>query len=823
MAAMQPVITDVNVSWILPDAYDVIYTPEKLPSVFLGERLNLYAILASKETGADTGGGEKAVESVNSVKEFWFEDTDLFEDDFDKKQHQQQREQGHNGSHLSLSNTSNHQQDLSAHSPAKPSQHQQPPQVNKEESVDYDSEVFLTEEEVRHLSNEISFQKRSSIDRVQKWKVSKFPENNDMDSDFEDEWNHQQQQHHNHKLDKETQQNNSSLSHHSMFRKKNGSDGNESVGSSNSFGSNLSSSSHYYPFPGFPTRMSSCRSIEARSPHVPKLNEDIFSFQQQDQQLNSNSNKHSSKVSGSQVNLSDYSSDQHSSNSGVGHHSRHKESHNHHHHHHNPRPLARLTEALYAEKANTHLIDESNETTFEHMLENLVSEKRAKLQHWLREQEEMTQCLWPATSTANEYEKRDSAEKHSVWRDSGIGGNRSSSDAHTSDIDDETHAAPAYVSNNNNTSRKKMYSGSDGSSSSNHNYHHYHQHQQQTFEKNKTSSGSRKESKGRLSREETSFYQQQQQEASLEKSSRKESIKDKLSRTNSATSKRKNSQQQQQQQQQQPPSPQPQQQQQQPQQHQNTKTKAKLSNKTSNSSNGSQFQRRKSKARSMWNAIIDKMRTVGAIVTEKSGEATFKSSSFDLTRNDIIDNNSKDGGESGKETEKLSSILNTNYNYYNSHEHVYEGIANFKQNDSSTSINTTTNNNKSEPPSVRPKSQGGYYNNHPRNRPIIENSRTISTASMFEIGKSEIGDVENLHLLPSQALIYLSGQCGEHAFKRIIPFQLEVNGPVSGGGETINTDTTIHQLAAKSIIHDLELQMENDDGMLEDHGKIYIR
>jgi len=36
------------------------------------------------------------------------------------------------------------------------------------------------------------------------------------------------------------------------------------------------------------------------------------------------------------------------------------------------------------------------------------------------------------------------------------------------------------------------------------------------------------------------------------------------------------------------------------------------------------------------------------------------------------------------------------------------------------------------------------------------------------------------------------------------------------------TDTTIHQLAAKSIIHDLELQME-DDGMLEDHGKVYIK
>ena len=189
------------------------------------------------------------------------------------------------------------------------------------------------------------------------------------------------------------------------------------------------------------------------------------------------------------------------------------------------------------------------------------------------------------------------------------------------------------------------------------------------------------------------------------------------------------------------------------------------------------------------------------------------------------DSNNYKEEDGNQDTEETPPVLN-NKNYYNSHEHVYESIENFKQNDSSISINTTTatiNNNKSEPPTARSKSQGGYYNNHPtRNRPIIENSRTISTASMFEIGKSEIGDVENLHLLPSQALIYLSGQCGEHAFKRIIPFQLEVEGAVSGG-ESMNTDTTIHQLAAKSIIHDLELQMEHDDGMLEDHGKIYIR
>ena len=684
LAAVQPAITDVNVSWILPDAYDVIYTPEKLPSVFLGERLNLYAILASKETCPD-----KASESGNSIKEFWFDDTDdLFQNEYEKKM----------SSQLALPN-----RDVSPYSPSKTSD------IVKEDKSDYDSEVFLTEEEVRHLSHGMTFPKRSSIDRVQKWRVSKFPQNQDIGSDFEDDSKSLPEKDH--------QQN---LHAHASTRKKSSYDGAESVGSSNSLGSNRSSSSHYYPFPGYPTRMSSCRSIEARSPHVPKMADELFSFQE-------NNKLHSSKASGSQVNLSDYSSDHHSSGGHLSSSGIHKESAQ-------VRPRARLTEALYAEKANTHLIDKSNEATIEVMLENLVTEKRTKLNLWLREQEEMTQCSWPIT----DYEKRDYMDKQE-WRDSGLG-NRSSSDAHTSDLEEEI-----------NTNRRRFFGSQEITS----------------------------------------------------QSANKESEKEKLSRTNStkrrtsiatpcATSATESKTTQQ------------------------SKAKPKVSHKISNSSTTSSFQKRKSKARSMWNALLEKVRNVGTVVTEKSGETTFKRTQY--TASTVPTDEAEAKTPAHMENSLRASLKK------NRETGLYDSADDFFKNEKTITANSGSSKaleRKSETPSVRPRSQGeGGHTHQTRNRPIIENSRTISTTSMFEIGKSEIGDVENLHLLPSHALIYLSGQCGDHVFKRIIPFQLEVDA--AGSSALTTTDTTVHQLAAKSIIHDLELQME-DDGMLEDHGKVYIK
>jgi len=694
LAAVQPAITDVNVSWILPDAYDVIYTPEKLPSVFLGERLNLYAILASKEICL-----EKPSESGNSIKEFWFDDTDdLFQDEYEKK----------TSSQLALPN-----RDVSPYSPSKTND-----AVN-EGTTDYDSEVFLTEEEVRHLSHGMTYPKRSSIDRVQKWRVSKFPQNQDIESDFEEEASQKSKP----LPEKYHQQN---LHAHTTVRKKNSNDGTESVGSSNSLGSNRSSSSHYYPFPGYPTRMSSCRSIEARSPHVPKTADELFFLQE-------NNKLYSSKVSGSQVNLSDYSSDHHSSGGHLSSSGMHKESPH-------TRPRARLTEALYAEKANTHLIDDSNETTIELMLENLVTEKRTKLNLFLREQEEMTQCLWPMT----DYEKRDYMDKQE-WRDSGLG-NRSSSDAHTSDLEEEI-----------NINRKRFF-GSEEIISHSANKEHV---AVNTIEK--------------------------------EKLLRTNSMQKRTSTTAPSATKAENKTTQQ------------------------PKPKPKVSHKMSNSSTNSSFQKRKSKARSMWNALLEKMRNVGTVVTEKSGEATFKRTPYTVPSDEVEAKIPVNMESSLRESFKKSSQTRL----YDSADNFFKDEKNSLTVNAANSSSSNALERRSEPPLVRPQSQGGSGHTHQtRNRPIIENSRTISTTSMFEIGKSEIGDVENLHLLPSHALIYLSGQCNEHAFKRIIPFQLEVNA--AEGSAMTTTDTTIHQLAAKSIIHDLELQME-DDGMLEDHGKVYIK
>ena len=89
---------------------------------------------------------------------------------------------------------------------------------------------------------------------------------------------------------------------------------------------------------------------------------------------------------------------------------------------------------------------------------------------------------------------------------------------------------------------------------------------------------------------------------------------------------------------------------------------------------------------------------------------------------------------------------------------------------------------------------------------------------MIEIGKTEIGDVDNLHLLPSQALIYLSGEFGNRRFKRLIPFQLDF----SASKEEFTLEFTIHQLAANSIIRDLEIQMDQDL-LLENNSRNYVK
>lgn len=82
-AALRPAITDIEVSWHLPDGYDVIQTPIQVPFLFDRERLILYGILSrppdiEKESPRtpNTRRLDRMMRSFsnNSVKVFWFDD-----------------------------------------------------------------------------------------------------------------------------------------------------------------------------------------------------------------------------------------------------------------------------------------------------------------------------------------------------------------------------------------------------------------------------------------------------------------------------------------------------------------------------------------------------------------------------------------------------------------------------------------------------------------------------------------------------------------------------------------------------------------------------
>ena len=77
--ALQPAVTNLRASWILPDGFDVIYTPEHIAPLFHGDRLTLYAILARrKDIEAASNGKRSRRSSSESVKEFWFEVLQIF-------------------------------------------------------------------------------------------------------------------------------------------------------------------------------------------------------------------------------------------------------------------------------------------------------------------------------------------------------------------------------------------------------------------------------------------------------------------------------------------------------------------------------------------------------------------------------------------------------------------------------------------------------------------------------------------------------------------------------------------------------------------------
>ena len=89
--ALQPAITDLEVSWHLPEGYDVIQTPQLLPFVQNNKRLVIYAILY-RPPGEGKESPRTPIKrkmdwsmrsfSNSSVKVFWFEDEcDLLAED----------------------------------------------------------------------------------------------------------------------------------------------------------------------------------------------------------------------------------------------------------------------------------------------------------------------------------------------------------------------------------------------------------------------------------------------------------------------------------------------------------------------------------------------------------------------------------------------------------------------------------------------------------------------------------------------------------------------------------------------------------------------
>ena len=89
--ALQPAITNLEVSWHLPEGYDVIQTPQLLPFVQANERLVIYGILfrpPGEEKESPKAHQKRRMDwsmrsfSNSSVKVFWFEDEcDLLSED----------------------------------------------------------------------------------------------------------------------------------------------------------------------------------------------------------------------------------------------------------------------------------------------------------------------------------------------------------------------------------------------------------------------------------------------------------------------------------------------------------------------------------------------------------------------------------------------------------------------------------------------------------------------------------------------------------------------------------------------------------------------
>ena len=164
--ALQPAIENLAASWILPDAYEVIYTPEILPSIYLGNRINLYALLSMKE-GRDS---ISKSESNHSWRNEYLEN----------EAKAQERKASNSLGNSVIVNTLRSVTKLFTESPTVSRQMSR--QFQENTSLDMENEVFLQEVDTNddHVGEATE---RQSYDHIQWWRKSRYRENEDSSID----------------------------------------------------------------------------------------------------------------------------------------------------------------------------------------------------------------------------------------------------------------------------------------------------------------------------------------------------------------------------------------------------------------------------------------------------------------------------------------------------------------------------------------------------------------------------------------------------------------------------------------------------------------
>eukprot|EP00794_Sanderia_malayensis_P015112 gene15112-16668_t len=862
-SALQPALTNIRASWILPDGYDVVYTPEHIPCLFDGDRLSLYAILARRHDLDTTSNGKRSQEtSTGSVKEFWFE-----EDEFDVElicDEQSEKDS------KSIANESNISHESLVYNPIDPDELRLCPETEDGN----DSEVFLTEEEAECISESYTWQyrKRSSIDRVQSWKVSRNPDSIEADNAlgvpiYENQWCSAERLVSRSASYRSAKENRFSASTGDIRRPYCGTTsregGNESFDMAKSHDQCLDSVHRFLGHPGFPTRHNSARSNEGRSP-IQKSCTEFEMFSETGPYCNSNEMIYMKPTYHDHIRTDPSES---TCNDDVGTDKRHDVMARY------PKLMPsfeeeygdlreynidalrkearRLKQSLSDDHVNTHFIDESNFKIICNMINLLVIEKRRRLLDFVTQQEEFVKCNWEkgyekhkqfATTTTTECDNR---------RDSGLG-NRSSSEPKSDheeeytalhhnnrlepqrgifsvassgyfepdrfaaeekrqnvirqtlykrQISDECRSDKSGKSNLS-TGRPKSATGCETSSCNWNNKQnigcatephttHYAGHTRSVGSdcasgKSRTSlhSGDNHSSAGKMlagiSNRKLSDNSDSRLSANSDIAARRSTPGNDGDRCTKWMSKDSL-----------------------------TGGKAMLGSQTSPLKSPGL-----SGTKSVFSSFIDGVKSLASRLSEKSTENLSEKPSSTKTGFQGIFSSKQNTLEKRRRS-NLTRSSEVEYSDNENSKKINNKMDNLKRNKSdalSKEVSFEKASLATNKDQVKRQSSMRYT------KPILERSRTISSSFVHDLGDGEEITGDNVTLNPNQGLVYLSGCVGKRIFKRLIPFKLAFD---QDSAYERSKEPTIHQLGAKSILRDLEQQME-DDTSLDASGKDYI-